>query len=39
MTAAFIGVYDWDAFDIFHEFLTAFKEDKRSHGDLKTNQI
>ena len=39
MSAAFTGLYDFDACDISHELMTAVNKDERSCRNLKVNQI
>ena len=39
MSAAFIGMFHFDAWDISYEFMVAFIKDQRSRINLKANKI
>ena len=39
MSAAVIGMYDFDAWDIFYEFMIAFMKESRSSGNMKAMKL
>ena len=39
ISAAFIGMFDFDAWEVSHEFMVAVIKDQRSKINLKANKI